>query len=352
MQVRRDSRHGCNMAATTTGFVLMLLCLLSIGTTWNVNVVVMADTTVTASGCSTERKKNRKRGITRCKFNSTNLMLDTSSTIQFNVANGGKITKCNKKRVNAGVGNSNNDIWYGECDNVNTGGDANFIRRKDRNGRTKVYGSIHIGDDICTIQPNADGTTDDITCTPIIDFPSEDEPIEIAIENDVHVRNLHFGFQPDMNDDVHHDHHHRTNRVLYDDSGSNIDVMVVWTKQAECKVSKLATNCVLTATTESNMRGLIDLAVAETNVAFTLSGIQTSLRLVHAYRDPIYVESTISFATQLTELQSINDGKLDDVHTKRTLYGADMVQLFTSKYTKQTRIAVALSYSHLFFGFC
>lgn len=79
------------------------------------------------------------------------------------------------------------------------------------------------------------------------------------------------------------------------------------------------------------MRGLIDLAIAETNTAFQLSGILTTLRLVHAYRDPEYVEPTnTAYRIALGDLGGTTDGKLDGVHVNRALYGADMVQLFMS----------------------
>ena len=120
-------------------------------------------------------------------------------------------------------------------------------------------------------------------------------------------------------------HQHRD---LVDDLGGTIDVMVVWTENAECKKSGLTVGCVLTATTENNMRGLIDLAVAETNTAYDLSGVTTQRRLVHAYRDPNYVEDTSdAFYAALSSITSTNDGVMDDVHIKRNTYGADIVAM-------------------------
>lgn len=117
-------------------------------------------------------------------------------------------------------------------------------------------------------------------------------------------------------------------RGLVDDSGSTIDVMVVWTKKAECRKSNLAVGCTNTATTENNMRGLIALAVAETNTAYSLSGVTTQLRLVHAYREPNYVEATSdAFGAALSSITGTTDGVMDDVHTKRNTYGADVVAL-------------------------
>jgi hypothetical protein len=87
----------------------------------------------------------------------------------------------------------------------------------------------------------------------------------------------------------------------------------------------------LTTVTENNMYGLIDLAVAETNTALQLSGIYSTLRLVHAYRDPDYIEPTSNvYPVALEELRNATDGKLDSVHKKRTLYAADLVQMLMS----------------------
>jgi hypothetical protein len=179
-----------------------------------------------------------------------------------------------------------------------------------------------------------------MTCTAIADFPEEQDGVEAPPDDDGADRalqNLHFGFNPNALDEVESDVlqslQGNFRRRLYDDSGATIDVMVVWTKQAECLVSKLSSTCTLTTTTENNIRGLIDLAVAETNTAFQLSGILSSLRLVHAYRDPVYVESTSdAYGAALEDLRGTIDGKLDDVHAKRALYGADMVQMLISKF--------------------
>ena len=88
------------------------------------------------------------------------------------------------------------------------------------------------------------------------------------------------------------------------------------------------------------MRGLIDLAIAETNTAFFLSGVTTTqLRLVHAYREPTYVEqeegdedkasdsSSSIVGSALSSLRNKEDGALDDVHAMRDAYGADIVDM-------------------------
>jgi hypothetical protein len=231
---------------------------------------------------------------------------------------------------------------YGKCDG--DARDANFVRRKDSNGIERVYGSISVGDQICQMSPNAAGV-DEINCKLQSEFQDHEEPAEVP-QNVVEAggtRNLIVGYHPSPSPtNATYSMRGSAGRVdldfgegrrLYDDSGSTIDVLVVWTSEAECKTSNLAKTCNRTATTESNMRGLIDLAIVETNTAFALSGINTQLRLVHAYRDPTYVEPTTTvFNTVLTNLRAPTDGKLDSVHAKRTLYGADAVAMIVGKW--------------------
>ena len=76
------------------------------------------------------------------------------------------------------------------------------------------------------------------------------------------------------------------------------------------------------------MEALVDLAVAETNSAYSLSGINTQLRLVHMYRNEDYVEvSGDAFGHALDAIRAKNDGILDEVHLKRDFYGADIVAI-------------------------
>ena len=116
-------------------------------------------------------------------------------------------------------------------------------------------------------------------------------------------------------------------RQLADD-GSVIDIMYVWTLGAECKVSGFNPGCAVTAQTELNMRGKIDSIIAATNTIYLQSGILTQLRLVYAYRHPTYKwDYQNNCDDALWHVTSPNDGQLDDVHTFRSQYRADIVQL-------------------------
>jgi hypothetical protein len=117
-------------------------------------------------------------------------------------------------------------------------------------------------------------------------------------------------------------------RDLLNDLGGNLDVLVVWTSNAECRNSGLATGCTRTATTAGNMRSLINLAVTETNTAYDLSGVDTQLNLVHATHVGAYTEvSGDAFSQALNHITSTTDGVIDHVHTLREQYGADLVAM-------------------------
>jgi hypothetical protein len=118
-------------------------------------------------------------------------------------------------------------------------------------------------------------------------------------------------------------------RQLVDD-GSIIDIMIVWTLNAECKASFLNYNCAVTSQTETNMRGKIDAMIAASNEAYVNSGIQTELRLVYAYRHPTYKLDETNCNITLEHLTNKTDGQLDDVHSYRSQYRADMVQMITA----------------------
>jgi Metallo-peptidase family M12B Reprolysin-like len=197
-----------------------------------------------------------------------------------------------------------------------------------------TFGTYRTGQQVCRIAPDATGRTT-IECTNEDEYELEEEADleEVLDDDETHERKLASLNVTFAMSHVLADLHHHSRRRLFDDSGSTIDLLVVWTPLAECVNSKLSAKCTRTAQTESNMRGLIDLAVVETNVAFSLSNIETRLRLVHAYRDDSYEEpvatSTASnvWTTMLEQMTQVSDGKLDSVHVQRILCGADVVHL-------------------------
>jgi hypothetical protein len=318
----RSMRYSLGLVVSTLAY----LELERVRCTDVVNDEVRISNGAIASGC--DATSNRRT----CKFDTASLKLDVGTAIQFVIDTGGRTITCRK------IFNKGTQRWYGSCDG--DADDANFITRADRNGTERVFGSIRVGSDVCQIGPNILGE-DEIRCIPQSDFKVEKEPMmAMNTEN----RRMYterdtssvFGFVSAYNQSESHNalrgrYHHDeedADRVLFDDSGGNIDIMVVWTKAAECFHSGATSisKCVLTETTENMMRGLIDLAIFETNTAYNLSGMFAQLRLVHAYRDPDYVEIG-NMETYVTHLTDRNDGYLESVHAKRTLYGADVVQM-------------------------
>jgi len=71
-----------------------------------------------------------------------------------------------------------------------------------------------------------------------------------------------------------------------------VDIMVVWTKSAECIKSYLSANCTVSTQTRQNMKLSILFFLQETNMAFANSGINLRLNLIHEQR-VLYEETTM-----------------------------------------------------------
>ena len=106
------------------------------------------------------------------------------------------------------------------------------------------------------------------------------------------------------------------------DTSAFFDLMVVYTPAA--RIAEGGTVA---------MEALIDLAVSETNSAYTASGINSQVRLVHQ-QEVAYVEKEgvgQHIGHDLSALQGTSDGDLDSVHGIRDTYGADLVSLFVQR---------------------
>ncbi|HSJ05775.1 MAG TPA: M12 family metallo-peptidase, partial [Longimicrobiales bacterium] len=93
---------------------------------------------------------------------------------------------------------------------------------------------------------------------------------------------------------------------------TQINVMVVYTAAA--------------ANATSNIGSLIQLAVDETNQSYVNSGVNINMVRVHTAQ-VTYNESNRSFSQHVTALRSTTDGIMDNVHTLRNTYAADVVVL-------------------------
>ncbi|HEX2207546.1 MAG TPA: M12 family metallo-peptidase [Longimicrobium sp.] len=93
---------------------------------------------------------------------------------------------------------------------------------------------------------------------------------------------------------------------------STINVLVVYTASA--------------ASAAGNISSRIQLAVDETNQSYVNSGININLVRVHTAQ-VTYNEANRSFSQHVSALRSTTDGIMDNVHTLRNTYAADVVVL-------------------------
>lgn len=235
---------------------------------------------------------------------------------------------------------------HAECVVIQTGvslqneeegkGQMNAIVVEDSDGNKQLHASVTANGNVCNIHPNATGSSV-MECIPTDEFPPEEDPHNDE-EEEIMVTLPGYGGRSRELVSAPVDDQKQLplssavglrggHRGLADD-GSVLDIMVVWTNLAECANSGLSAGCTHDATTESNIRGRIALAIAETNTAYTGSGVTTKLRLVHAYREDNYVEASAdAFSAALNAITGKSDGVMDDVHAKRDKYGADIVAL-------------------------
>jgi hypothetical protein len=281
----------------------------------------------------------RHGGREKCKFAFNSLKLDRDQSIAISFKEKGRRIVCTRALTRI------SENWYGICDD--DAHEANFVAVENAQGERRLYGSLKVGKEICQIAPSAEGENE-IVCRPSSEFTDGDSNRALRVlpaEEGAIEHNYTFGYTPSPANEEENKYLRgaNTRRNLFDNTGSMVDIMVVWTAEAECGNSNLLKGCPLTSTTESKMRGLIELAVAETNTAYDLSGINMQLRLVHAYRDQEYVEPTSgdAFSIMLNSLRSQTDGSLDTVHAKRALYGADAVHMIVGK-----KHFAAISISH------
>ena len=100
-----------------------------------------------------------------------------------------------------------------------------------------------------------------------------------------------------------------------------IAVMIVWTPRAESAAGG-----------RSAMDALALNAVANANLVYANSGVAARLKLV--YKAPVsYTETPSNISTDLNNLRGTTDGKMDQVHTLRNQYGADIVTLLGDGYS-------------------
>ena len=250
-------------------------------------------------------------GEKRCKLPSLNLRLEDDATIELSLEQGGRKFRCN----HSPQGGHGTSAWTGECEG--DARDAVFVKRKNQQGVEQVFGSIHVGSDACTIDPQG------IRCHPQSDYEPE-------VEVDDHDTARALKAQAGSLLRRRNQQEPSEGRSLQkQNSGRTIDILFLWTKTAECLNAGLITDaaavnsCVTTTDSTDLMLGMIDLAVEQTNIAFAASGVDASLRLVHAQLYEYYIVWTTSMSTLLGDVANYQPVP----PALRAQYGADMVHI-------------------------
>ena len=94
-----------------------------------------------------------------------------------------------------------------------------------------------------------------------------------------------------------------------------IDVLVAYTRSARAETG--------------NVDALIRLAIDQMNRVYANSRVGARVRLVHSYQTEYVPRGNLSAVA--SDLQTIGDGHLDEVHAVRNRYGADLVVLLTGR---------------------
>jgi hypothetical protein len=124
------------------------------------------------------------------------------------------------------------------------------------------------------------------------------------------------------------------------DPNSDIDVLVVYTDDARAGAG--GTDAI---------EATVYLALYETNQSYVNSNVNQRLRLAHM-EEVSYTESGVS-STDKAHLQNSSDGVLDNVHTLRNTYAADLVAMLTESldFCGESYIMTSVSNAFEAYGF-
>ncbi|TQV88752.1 proprotein convertase P-domain-containing protein [Aliikangiella coralliicola] len=196
-------------------------------------------------------------------------------------------------------------VWHGKKSSQGTlsnrqsqlSNDAVLVKRA-----SGITGSVRIDGKLFKIRPLANGIHEIIEVNEA-DMPMEHPPGEMQVLEQtanesamINSLNLDAAIAPQASANA-----------------PDIKILVAYTAAANAQVS--------------DMQGLIELAVAETNTGYTNSAVDATVTLVHTYQVS-YTES--NFSTDLAYFRNDNDGVMDEVHGKRDQYGADIAVIITN----------------------
>lgn len=230
---------------------------------------------------------------------NSNVLNNTADQIEVNLRNNLSIVL---DKQSARMNNQGSLVWHGKKSNgeslnsrsTQLKNEAVFVKRS-----TGITGSVRIDGQLFKINPLANGIHEIIEINEAM-MPEDHPPAEMQIleqsaNHSAMINNLNF------------------DNVAQLAATPDIKVLVAYTAAANSAVS--------------DMQGLIELAVAETNTGYSNSAIDATMTLVHTYQVS-YTES--NFSTDLAYFRNNNDGVMDEVHGKRDQYGADIAIIITN----------------------
>lgn len=263
---------------------------------------------------------------------SRSLFSQAEFTLHFPTSNNNtNVVACQEKEPSSSLSH----VWSGTCmqQHNNDAGYANLVRLDALDhAAANWFGNVRFGEMDCLLRRQRglerNSSQHYLECKPAVSPIFEEEEEELVLQDPAVaiVSNATFAMS---HVNMTKTRKLRTHRRLYEDDGKHVDIMIVWTTNAECRNAGKADICAYNTETEEEMRGLIAQAVATTNTIFADSGMDMKLRLVHAYRNTEYNE--VGRDSPLRDLWSKTGGYLDEVHDKRILYGADVVSVVVGR---------------------
>ena len=266
----------------------------------------------TSSKESSKRPKNAGKGRKKGKADLTNFSLSCveSTNITVSFENKKTLFQMDKrpKSTKSTKSKMENVFLSGEEEN---GSSINLLRKPDG----QIIGSMTdvIEGTVTQLKVDMDGINS-VEIIPSSDFPPEaDAVVELVPNKEAPPQRFLFDTLKIPN----------VTRRVNIASMITIDVLVLWTKNAECKYATEDRSCTRNNGTKEQMVALIELAIFETNTAYEKSGVNLKLELAHSELvDSINEPAEDAFYATLSNLRSD-----PAVQQKRASYGADIVAL-------------------------
>ncbi|NVJ50671.1 MAG: pre-peptidase C-terminal domain-containing protein [Gammaproteobacteria bacterium] len=242
------------------------------------------------------------KGENDARFVKLNSQVFKSSMTQLAINVDGKTAHVAHK-ISASKNAQGSLVWRGTFkpqaqakSNVLTDNSVIFVKRE-----TGITGSIRIDGQLYKVRPAGNGLHVIVKMNDAA-MPADHPPAAMSeIEN-----KANFDFEQMMSQAI-------TTQDTSTQAAADIRILVGYTTAAKNAVS--------------DIQGLIELAVAETNTGYSNSGVNATMTLAHTY-ELNYNES--NFSTDLAYFRNPNDGVMDEVHGKRDQYGADVAMIMTN----------------------